>query len=203
MLEVENLSLTLPDRALVQGLSFRVAPGQVVALLGPSGGGKSTVLDWMTGLLSADIQASGRISLHGQDLADVPCEARRMGLMTQTPLLFPHFDVLGNLKFGARDPNTDFQQVLSEAGLAGVAHQDVATLSGGQVARVSLLRTLLSQPKALLLDEPFARLDVQLRDQIREFVWQRCPNIPVVLVTHDEQDIPSGAQRIELADYAC
>lgn len=203
MLEVDSLNLTLPDRGLVQDLSFSVAPGEVLALIGPSGGGKSTVLNWMTGLLSTDIAARGHIRLNGQPIDHLPCEARRLGLMTQTPLLFPHLDVLGNLKFGARDPQVDFSGILAKAGLAGLEHQDVATLSGGQVARVSLLRTLLSKPQALLLDEPFARLDVQMREQIRQFVWSNSGQIPVVLVTHDEQDIPQGARRIDLQDFAC
>ncbi len=198
MLSVSNLSISLPTRSLIHELSFEVQPGHVLALLGPSGIGKSTLLDWMVGLLAPPLQARGQIRLNDTDITHLSCEQRQLGLMTQAPLLFPHMDVLGNLKFGDRSPDTDYDTLLQSAGLAGVLNQDVATLSGGQVARVSLLRTLLSQPKAILLDEPFARLDSTLRDQIRSFTWQRCAQIPVVLVTHDEADIPPGAKRIQL-----
>ena len=203
MLEVSHLNISLPDRPLIKDLSFSVSAGQVLALLGPSGSGKSTVLDWMVGLSAPGVQAKGALSINGQRLDGLPCEQRRLGLMTQTPLLFPHLDVLGNLKFGARNPDADFDAMLVQADLAGLGARDVATLSGGQVARVSLLRTLLSDPVALFLDEPFSRLDAELRSSIRQFVWERSRDIPVVLVTHDPVDIPAHAQTIQLADYTC
>ena len=203
MLEVSRLNITLPDRQLIQDLSFSVSAGQVLALIGPSGSGKSTVLDWMVGLSAPGVQAEGTLSVNGQRLDGLPCEQRRLGLMTQTPLLFPHLDVLGNLKFGAQDSDTDFDAMLAQADLAGLGGRDVATLSGGQVARVSLLRTLLSDPVALFLDEPFSRLDTELRTSIRQFVWARTRDIPVLLVTHDPVDIPAHAQTIQLADYTC
>jgi len=203
VLKVTDLTITLPQRGLFQGLSFDVAAGEVLAIVGPSGLGKSTLLDWMCGLLNPPAQGRGVIQIDARDITDLPCEQRRLGLMTQTPMLFPHLDVLGNLKFAARQADTDFSALLEQAGLAGTLHQDVATLSGGQIARVSLLRTLLAQPQAVLLDEPFARLDAELRSHIRQFVWQRCQGIPVVLVTHDPEDIPAGSRVIQLQDYAC
>lgn len=203
MLEVSQLNINLPDRPLIRNLSFSVSAGQVLALVGPSGSGKSTVLDWMVGLSAPGVEAEGALSVNTQRLDQLPCEQRRLGLMTQTPLLFPHLDVLDNLKFGAREPDTDFEALLAQADLAGLSGRDVATLSGGQVARVSLLRTLLSDPVALFLDEPFSGLDAELRSSIRHFVWERTRDIPVVLVTHDPVDIPLGAQTIQLADYTC
>ncbi|WP_420550206.1 ATP-binding cassette domain-containing protein [Litorivicinus lipolyticus] len=206
MLEVTDLSIGFgPGECLLEGVSFRVEAGGVLALLGPSGSGKSTVLDWLTGTLAPGIQARGQLHLNGRDLSGVPTEQRGLGLVLQDGSLFPHMSVADNLRFGAREPlNAQaMDALLNQADLGGMADRDPATLSGGQRARVSLLRTLVSQPQAVLLDEPFAKLDAELRDQIRAFTWQHTAAVPRVLVTHDAQDIPPGAQRIQLGDAAC
>ena len=118
--------------------------------------------------------------------------------MLQQDYLFPHMSVGQNLKFGLRggsraEREAKVKDSLESAGLIGMIDRDPATLSGGQRARVSLLRTLLSNPCALLLDEPFSRLDVTLREQIREFTWRSAETLPTLLVTHDETDVPVQA----------
>ena len=196
-LRLEGLSVTLGDRVLVR-LSAVVAPGEVLTIMGPSGSGKSTLLDAITGTLGPEFRVAGRIVLDGRDVTALPARDRRIGLMFQDALLFPHLSVAGNLGFAlpARTPNRTpdrtarIEGALAEAGLAGYGPRDPATLSGGERARVALMRTLLAEPCALLLDEPFSRLDADRRDRIRRFVLEtaRAHGLPVVLVTHEAED---------------
>jgi len=198
-LRVDNLSLHLPSgQCLVEALSFSIEPGSVLALMGPSGSGKSSILSWLTGTSDGRIRASGDVWLGDQLLSHVSTENRRFGLMLQQDYLFPHMSVGDNLHFGLRGGSRQSRrdrvcQSLEDAGLGGMEDRDPATLSGGQRARVSLVRTLLSDPQALLLDEPFSGLDTALREQIRRFTWQAASELPVLLVTHDVADIPAEA----------
>ncbi len=203
-LRVDSLCLQLPDgTTLCDGLSFVIEPGEVLVLMGPSGSGKSTILGWLTGTLDARIRASGEVWLGKIRLTNLPVEQRRLGLMLQQDYLFPHMTVGQNLKFGLRggsksDRHKLVEKSLANAGLSGMVNRDPSTLSGGQRARVSLLRSLLSQPNALLLDEPFSRLDVTLREQIREFTWKAAAELPTLLVTHDIADVPQHANKLDL-----
>jgi putative thiamine transport system ATP-binding protein len=147
------------------------------------------------------IAASGRIALNGLDLAGLPPELRGIGILFQDDLLFPHMTVGENMAFalprdsGARGNRQQLiDSALEECGLTGFAPRDPATLSGGQRARVALLRTLLSQPRALLLDEPFNKLDLDLRSSFRELVFShaRGRSLPTLLVTHDPADAGTG-----------
>jgi putative thiamine transport system ATP-binding protein len=202
---LDAVAVRLDGRLLVPPLSACVGPGEVLAVMGPSGSGKSSLLAWVAGLLQPPLQGEGVISLDGLDLGERPAEQRRLGLMFQDDLLFPHLDVLHNLLFalppGPRAPRIErAQEALAEAGLAGYASHHPHQLSGGQRSRVSLVRSLLAEPRALLLDEPFSKLDSALREQMREVVWTtlRRRGLPAMLVTHDVQDLPPGAQRVEL-----
>jgi putative thiamine transport system ATP-binding protein len=207
-LRVESLTIRLPDeRLLCDSLSFVIEPGEVLALMGPSGSGKSSVLGWLTGTLDPRLKAQGEVWLGDTRLTHLAVEQRRLGLMLQQDYLFPHMSVGQNLKFGLRggtrrERRQQVEQALADAGLQGMAQRDPATLSGGQRARVSLVRTLLSNPCALLLDEPFSRLDVAMREQIRRFTWQAASELPVLLVTHDAADIPAQAVVVTLGDAA-
>jgi putative thiamine transport system ATP-binding protein len=201
MLEIQNLSLRHHGSALLYDMNVRVAPGSVVTIVGPSGSGKSTVLNWLVGDLDPAFEASGALWLNGRRCDDLPIEQRRIGILFQDDLLFPHLSVGGNLAMalpktvqGAKERRARVEQTLQAVGLAGLHDRDPATLSGGQRARVSLMRALMAEPQALLLDEPFARLDATLRTQFRQFVFAqiRAMGIPTLLVTHDLQDVPPG-----------
>lgn len=204
--ELIDVSLTLHGRCLVSGLQARVAPGEVLTLMGESGSGKSSLLAHMAGSLQPPLAATGQVRLDGQRLDDMPIEQRRVALLFQDDLLYPHMSVLQNLLFAVpRGPRPErvarAQAALDEAGLGGFGGRMPHTLSGGQRARVSLLRALLAAPRVVLLDEPFSRLDAALRTQVREFVWRHLQRAAVcaVLVTHDTADVPPGGRVIDLA----
>lgn len=177
-------------------VSTHVAPGDVLSIMGPSGVGKSTLLAFITGTLAPDFTATGAIELDGADITNAPAHQRRVGILFQDDLLFPHLSVGENLAFGLRpggsrgERQAKVADALTEVGLEGFADRDPATLSGGQKARVALMRMLLSDPCALLLDEPFSRLDTALRAQVRALVFARAKAraLPVLMVTHDAED---------------
>ncbi|NIF47794.1 ATP-binding cassette domain-containing protein [Enterobacter sp. Ap-1006] len=207
MLSVRNCSLSRNGEPLLADISFDVAPGEIVTLMGPSGVGKSTFLNWMIGDLAPEFSAQGTLRLNQRSLTYLPVEQRRIGILFQDALLFPHLNVVQNLLMaipasvaGRSLRQRVVSEVLESAGLANYARRDPATLSGGERARISVLRALLAEPEALLLDEPFSRLDLPLRQSFREFVWQKAQQLklPVVLVTHDEQDAPAHGQIIQL-----
>ena len=196
-LSLRDVRIALPDRELIRHLSIDIAPGQVVTVMGASGSGKSSLLAYIGGFLQAPFVATGDMSIGARRLNDAPPHERRAGILFQDDLLFPHLSVAGNLLFGmlssvrsraARRHAAD--EALSEAGLAGFGERDPATLSGGQRARVALLRTLLSRPQLLWLDEPFGKLDAVLRSDFRRFVFEHAQRLrlPTLMVTHDAAD---------------
>lgn len=207
MLTVRHLSLFLHQTPLFGPLTFEVAKGDIVTLMGPSGCGKSSLLSWMVGALTPPLHAGGELWLDEQRLDRLPTARRQIGILFQDALLFDHFTVGQNLLLalparlkGAARQDT-VQHALERAGMAGLSSRDPATLSGGQRARVALLRALLAQPKALLLDEPFSRLDADRRADFRQWVFDevRRLDIPVVQVTHDAQDVPPGGHVLSLS----
>jgi putative thiamine transport system ATP-binding protein len=204
-LDIHIKSLSAGDTLLVRDLHVHCAPGQVVTLMGASGSGKSSLLAAVCGTLDTGVQFDGDVLLGGQSVVQLPCAQRHIGMLFQDDLLFAHMTVRENLLFavpaGKRaDRHAAVQQALGELGFADMAHRSPSTLSGGQRARVSLLRTLLAQPRALLLDEPFAKLDGTLRQQFREFVFAhaRQQALPTLLVTHDAADIADPSAVVHL-----
>ncbi len=200
------------QRTLLRDLRLDVPAGRILTLMGPSGSGKSSVLAAIAGTLGSVAEGAqalrfdGHIHLDGTDITHTPTAQRGIGLLFQDALLFAHMTVAENLLFAVpAGPRAQrlaaVQQALEEAGLPGYGERDPATLSGGQRARVALMRALLAQPKALLLDEPFSKLDAALRDQVRAFVFDhlRARCIPAVLVTHDAADIADPALVVELS----
>ncbi|MCF8486229.1 MAG: ATP-binding cassette domain-containing protein [Rhodobacteraceae bacterium] len=196
ILQLDHLRVSHKGTALVD-LNLSVAPGTVLTIMGPSGSGKSTALAAIMGTLPREFDREGRIALEGRDITDLAPHLRRVGLLFQDDILFPHLSVGGNLAFaippitkGRAARQSLVEEALASAGLAGFAGRDPATLSGGQRARVALMRTLLARPCALLLDEPFSRLDADLRTQVRGFVFDRIRSagLAAVLVTHDLED---------------
>ncbi|MGX5053780.1 ATP-binding cassette domain-containing protein [Enterobacter sp. ECC-219] len=205
MLKVSNLTI----EPLFRGVNFCVPRGEIVTLMGPSGSGKSTLFAWMAGALSDEFQARGEMWLDERRCDGLPVESRGLGILFQDALLFDPFSVGQNLMLAlperivGRARRESVEQALASAGLSGHYASDPATLSGGERARVSLLRALLAEPQALLLDEPFSRLDKALRTTFRAWVFDtvRARNIPVVLVTHDEDDIPPGGEVMEISRW--
>ncbi|MFC3229779.1 ATP-binding cassette domain-containing protein [Marinibaculum pumilum] len=196
-LTLSGVAARLHGRRLFAPLSLTVAPGQVATVMGPSGTGKSTLLALICGALDPAFEAEGRVLLDGRDLAGLPTEARQIGILFQEPLLFPHLSVAGNLAFGLPPALRGRQaraarvrEALAAADLDGFEKRDPTTLSGGQRARIAVLRTLLSEPRALLLDEPFAGLDAAARGRFRDIVFDavRRRALPTLLVTHDGSD---------------
>lgn len=205
-LELRALSLAPKGRPpLFAPLTLSVAGGEIVTVMAPSGAGKSTLLDAIAGHLSVAFSLQGEILLDDVVINHQPPEQRRIGILFQDALLFPHLSVGDNLAFGLHAGITGRQQrrrtvanALASAGLAGLSERDPASLSGGQRSRVALLRTLLAQPRALLLDEAFASLDPVARSSMRALAIThvRERGIPALLVTHDREDALACGGRI-------
>lgn len=203
-LHIQQVQITLNGERLL-AIDRTIAPGEVLTVMGPSGSGKSTLLAYLAGFISPAFKAQGQIFLADTRLDTLPAEKRGLGLLFQDPLLFPHLSVGGNLHFGIPQHTANKQpkvaQALHQVGLAGYEERDPATLSGGQQARVALMRLLLSQPHAVLLDEPFSKLDMALRQEMRSLVFRQLRNagLPALLVTHDHADADAaGGPIIEL-----
>ena len=201
MLELRHISQNYGDRVLLQDINLQVAAGEIVALLGPSGSGKSTLLSIVAGLQPP---LKGSVWFDGQDITRVPPEQRHFALMFQDFALFPHLNVLDNVAFGLveqglakSDARARAAQMLARFGLADHARHKVWTLSGGEQQRVALARALITQPRALLLDEPFSALDAELRQGLREEFCQHIADagMATLLVTHDEAEARAMAGR--------
>lgn len=201
ILELKEISISLDGKQLLD-IDCRVGPGEILTVMGPSGSGKSSLLAYIAGFLAPVFESSGSVLVNGEDICSLAAERRRIGLLFQDPLLFPHLSVAGNLRFAIADTHIDkertIQQGLDEIGLAGFDNRDPGTLSGGQASRVALLRLLLCAPSAVLLDEPFSKLDTQLRGEVRELVFGklRAAGLPTILVTHDQADADSAGGEI-------
>lgn len=193
-LHVERLALH--GKALITGLHINVPVGCLHTVMGASGSGKSSLLAAVCGTLAPVFDWQGEISLAGQRIDHLPTEQRQVGILFQDDLLFAHMSVRENLLFAvpagpraAREAAV--AQALHDFEMPTFADVGPATLSGGQRARVALMRALLAQPRALLLDEPFSKLDAGLRQRMRELVFNtvRQRAIPALLVSHDEADV--------------
>lgn len=192
-------------------VAIDVRPGQIVAVLGPNGAGKSTLLAALAGLL---VPTDGTITLGGRTLTGpgvlVPPERRRVGLMGQDPLLFPHLSAVDNIAFGPRSQGSGraaasaaARDWLRRLDLAAFATQRPAALSGGQRQRVALARALAAGPELLLLDEPLGALDAQTAPEIRHVLRThlRATTTTTVLVTHDVLDAATLADRVVVLDH--
>lgn len=204
-LVLRGLAINLPEQPLMQSFDLTICPGEIVTLMGPSGSGKSSLLSLIAGDLAPPLTGQGEVLIGSIDVTELPPERRRIGRLFQDDLLFPHLTVAENLLFGlARGPRAErlarTREALSAAGLAGFADRPPHTLSGGQRARVSVLRALLADPLAMLLDEPFNKLDADLRAAFRAFVFAhlQARGVPTLLVTHDAGDAPEGGRILRI-----
>ncbi len=198
-LEIHVKALRAAGRVLMKDQHLVVPCGAIHTVMGASGSGKSSLLAAVCGTMADGLVFEGEISLHGQRINQLPIERRQVGILFQEDLLFAHMTVRENLLFavpqagkqGQAEREKKVRQGLVDLEMEDFGSVDPATLSGGQRARVSLMRALLAEPKALLLDEPFSKLDVALRERLRRFVFDLVArrNLPVLLVTHDDADV--------------
>ncbi len=200
---LNNLTVSKPNgEVLFEQFHAQIEPGQVLTVMGPSGCGKSTLLNLIAGHMSQDFRYTGEVLLNQKALDHVVPHARQIGILFQDDLLFPHWNVWQNLAFALPNEVKGIKRqqqaiaCLEQVQLEALANAYPDQISGGQRARISLLRMLLAKPQAALLDEPFSKLDKELRSQFRDWVFEQLQraNVPTLLVTHDIDDAPNNAQ---------
>ena len=209
-LQIKNLQLYRQGELLLS-LDEQITGGEILTVMGPSGSGKSSLLNWLTGTLSSSFTATGEVWLNNENVSHLPTHLRHIGVLYQDALLFSHLSVAGNIVFAMPQDNKNsaeklnkkqrrekIEQALEQVSLAGMGNRHPDNLSGGQQARVALLRTLLSAPKAILLDEPFSKLDTQLRVDTRQLVFEqiRTHKLPAIMVTHDYSDAEAANGKV-------
>ncbi|MFH1320793.1 MAG: ABC transporter ATP-binding protein [Bacteroidota bacterium] len=202
MLKIENISKNLEGFS-IKNLNFSVDTGDYFVLLGVSGAGKSLILELIAGLINPD---SGNIILDSKDITNDRIQKRQIGLVFQDYAVFPHLSVKENIAYPLHGKNLDsselhqrVEQLAEEMNISHLLHRKPDTLSGGELQRVALARTLALKPKLLLLDEPLASLDVQLRNELRGLLRKINRNGQTIIhVTHDYEEAISLANRIAI-----
>lgn len=200
MLDLNNISLKLGTFSL-KDITFRVNKGDYFVLVGVSGAGKSLILESIAGLI---IPANGSVSLNGRDITHEKINKRSVGLVFQDHAVFPHMSVRQNLAYslhsraiGKNEKEKLIKEIAKKLEITALLDRRPGTLSGGELQRVSLARTLIQQPEILLLDEPLASLDVQLRSELRSFLRKlNASGQTIIHVTHDYNEAVSLATRI-------
>jgi thiamine transport system ATP-binding protein len=201
-LRVDGITVSFEGRAVLRDVSSTITTGEVVALVGPSGRGKSTLLRVIAGILRPDI---GCVEIDGIDVTATPTHARGVGMVFQDNQLFPHRSVIDNVAFGLkmrgvsrRARNASATQWLERVGLAGLDRRAVTELSGGEAKRVALARTLIAEPSVVLLDEPLTGLDRELHDRLAVDLAAllRSTGSTTLLVTHDAEEAASICDRV-------
>jgi iron(III) transport system ATP-binding protein len=207
-IEFRHVTKRFGDTAAVRDVSFTIAAGTLVTLLGPSGCGKTTILRMIAGL---ELPTEGRIVIGGEDVTDLAAADRDVSMVFQSYALFPHMDVLENVRYGLdvagvakADASRRAQVALGTVGLSGFDERLPSELSGGQQQRVAVARALVLEPSVLLFDEPLSNLDARLRRQMREEIreLQQRLGLTVVYVTHDQAEAMAVSDRIIVMNRA-
>ncbi len=206
LLEVDRITRRFhpSEPPAVDRVSFDLGEGELLALLGPSGCGKTTTLRMIGGL---EVPDSGAVRLRGRDITRLPTERRGIGIVFQDYALFPHLNVLENVRFGLRGmgraaADARAREMLALVGLEALALRKPHALSGGQQQRVALARTLAVSPPVVLLDEPFSNLDAAMRVETRQEVRSllKRTGSAAILVTHDQEEALALADRIAVME---
>jgi putative thiamine transport system ATP-binding protein len=184
------------EKPFIKNLNLKINNGNILCVFGKSGVGKSSLINVIAGTTEDNLLFEGEIILNGKILNNIAIEKRKIGLLLQDGALFPHLTVEQNIYFGmnrklkSKEKLNVINENLKNANMEGFQNRYPHTLSGGQKARIACLRAILSEPKALLLDEPFSSLDPEHRNTFRKFVIDKVKEskIPCLLVTHDETD---------------
>lgn len=201
-LRIENLKKIFEENRGIEKINFSIEKGELISLLGPSGCGKTTLLNIIGGFLKPD---NGKIYLEDRDITDIPPEKRDISTVFQSYALFPHMNVLENIKYGLKykkltkkEQNELALEYLKIVGLAGYEKKSIQELSGGQQQRVALARALVLYPKILLLDEPFSNLDAKLKISMREELKELQKNLKIsmIFVTHDQEEALSISDKV-------
>jgi len=204
MLELIDIYKSYESQPFLCGITFTVAVGETVCLLGPSGSGKSTLLRIIAGLETPD---QGQVRWDGEDLAPVPVHRRGFGLVFQDYALFPHLNVAENVAFGLKmqnltraEINLRVADILGIVNLTGFSDRRVTDLSGGEQQRVALARALAPNPRLLMFDEPLEALDHNLREQLMDELRYilHASSVPAIYVTHDQEEAFALADRVLL-----
>jgi iron(III) transport system ATP-binding protein len=206
-LKLVNLTKLFDEENGVKNVNIDVEEGEFVTILGPSGCGKTTTLNLIGGFLEAD---SGQILLEGVNILSLPPEKRPVSTVFQSYALFPHMNVVENVSYGIRFYRKEkkkkaleiAQEYIDIVGLTGYEQYKVGNLSGGQQQRVALARSMATNPKILLLDEPLSNLDASLRMKMRGELkeLQKKLNITMIFVTHDQSEALSLSDKIVVMD---
>ena len=203
-LELKILSIASDRQVVIEALDLEVADGELLALLGPSGAGKTSILKAIAGLLKP---FAGEILIDGQAVNGLAPERRNVVMVFQQPLLFPFMDVARNITFGLKmqrisgaEAKQRMQKILALTQLQGLESRKVHELSGGQQQRVSLARALVLDPGVLLMDEPLSHLDAGLRQKMRELIEevQKETGVTTIFVTHDQAEALTLSDRVAL-----
>jgi len=201
-IELKNVTKKFGEVAAVNQVTFSVKEGELMALLGPSGGGKTTVLRMIAGL---ELPTEGDVFIRGQRVNDVSVRQRNIGFVFQNYALFKNMNVFKNIAFGLKikkwkrgDINSRISELLSLFGLEGLEKRYPHQLSGGQRQRVAIARALAPKPSVLLLDEPFGAVDAKIRQELREWLvtLHHDLNVTTIFVTHDQEEALEVANRI-------
>jgi len=207
ILKIENLAKCFAQKTIFSAMNLEMKNGEIIALLGPSGCGKSTLLRMISGLETVEEGSISVINSDGNKIIrgdENNVDAKLVGLIFQKPVLFPHLNVAGNIMLGMKNPPAKklqkevAEKYLDDVGLSGFSNSSIETLSGGEAQRVCLIRALISEPKLLLLDEPFSALDIKSRRKIAQETKQllKLKGISALHVTHDAEEAELISDRV-------